>query len=202
LLATAATLLSACRVMARVAGTHDLLAAPTADEWHRVIGALVVTILPFEHPRFPRVAPEAVHAELRRLFRVDDDPDFAMLPRAVMLFDDAPAFEAAPAPFVDDQMHDLAQSRLAPGAIGPAIDTALARDHIAWSAYESRHGRARFVDLPVDSRRAYLSLWSASELVTRRRFYHGAKSLVCVTAYSMRPFWDAVGYEGPLLGRS
>src|SRR5260370_24152928 len=120
---------------------------------------------------------------------------------AVMLFDDARAFGAAPAPFPGDERHDPAQSRLAPGAISPAIDTAVPPDHIAWSAYESRHGRARFVDLPVDSRRAYLSLWSASELVTRRRFYHGAKSLVCVTAYSMRPFWDAVGYEGPLLGR-
>ena len=201
LLGVAGSLLSACRVMAQIEGTRSLLTVPVASEWLGVLGALVPTILPFEHPRFPAVGREDVEAELRRLFAIDDDPDFATLPRALLLFDDVPAFESPPAPIVDDQVRDLAERGRRGESTGIGIDEALARDRAEWASYESRYGRARFVDQSIEARRAYLSLWSASELLTRRRFYRGAKSLVCITAYSLRPFWEAVGYEGPLLGR-
>jgi hypothetical protein len=118
-----------------------------------------------------------------------------------MLFDDVAAFEAPPAPFVADQRMDLRRSRVPNDAIGNAMAQALLRDYEAWKAYTHEYGTARFIAQSMDGARDYLELWAASEMITRRRFYRGVKALTCVTAYSMRLFWDTVGYEGPLLGR-
>ena len=201
MLAGGAVFLSACGIMSQVQTTRHFIDRPLPDAWHAVLRGLIGTVLPFEHPLFPSVTVDDLLGDLQRLFRVDDDEDFAMLPRAVMLFDDSPLFEAPPALFVDDERRDLVQSRVPMVEIDGAIERRRQRDRASWVDYSGRHGPARFVDQSPPARRAYLSLWAGSEFITRRRFYRGVKALVTITAYSTDPFWKAVGYEGPLLGR-
>jgi hypothetical protein len=200
-LAGGALFLEACDTLAGARATHELIQRPHPDVWQPVLRSLITTVLPFEHPAFPRVSEEALFDELNRLFPIASDPGFEALPKALMLFDDCPLFETPPAPFVDDERRDLAQSRVPEAEIDAALEHAERHDREAWRAHSQRFGGARFTTQSLEARRAYFSLWSQSELVTRRRFYRGAKSLVAITAYSTRPFWDAVGYEGPILKR-
>jgi hypothetical protein len=195
-------LVASCRVMAQVRASDHLVERPEPDVWRPIVGALIVTILPFEHPAFPRgVTPSDIGSQMRTLFRLEDDPDLATLPKALALFDDTAVMPEPPAPFVDDERRDLATSRVPAAEIPRALDAAVSRERSQWQSFERRFGTARFVDHPLEVRRAYFALWSESAFLTRRRFYRGVKALVTISAYSTRPFWQAVGYEGPLLGR-
>jgi hypothetical protein len=193
--------LEACHTLAGARATHALIQTPHPDAWQPVLRSLITTVLPFEDPAFPRVSEDAIFDELERLFPIATAPAFQALPKALMLFDDCALFETPPPPFLDDERGDLAQSRVPAAEIDAAVERAERHDGDAWRAHAGRFGGARFTAQPLAARRAYLTLWSQSELVTRRRFYRGVKSLVAITAYSTRPFWDAVGYEGPLLKR-
>ena len=196
-----ALFLSACHGLSEVRASRTLIETPHPDAWHPVLRALIPTVLPFEHPAFPPVTVDALFDELEQLFPIESDPAFAALPKALMLFDDCPLFETAPPPFVDDQRVDLAESRVPAAAIDVAVEQAQAYERALWQAYTARFGSARFTAQPLPAQRAYLALYSHSELVARRRFYRGMKALVTITAYSTTPFWKAVGYEGPLLRR-
>jgi hypothetical protein len=194
-----ALFLLSCRVMSQVRASDHLIERPEPTDWHRVMRALAVSVLPFEHPAFPRVTPDEVLAQMGHLFQVDDDPGLETLPRALMLFDDTSLLGTPPAPIVDDERRDLAMSRVLD--IEGALRLAFAHDGSQAASYAQRFGGAgaSFSDQSLEARRAYLAMWGASAFVTRRRFYRGVKALVGISAYSMKPFWDAVGYEGPLL---
>ena len=58
---------------------------------------------------------------------------------------------------------------------------------------------ATFAEMSAGHREAYVALWARSAFVTKRRFYRTSKALICMTAYSMDAFWDAIGYDGPLV---
>jgi hypothetical protein len=199
LLAGGALMLEACHTLAGARGTHALIQRPHPDAWQPVLRSLITTVLPFEHPAFPRVSEDALFDELNRLFPIERDPSFKTLPTALMLFDDCALFETPLPPFIDDERLDLARSRVPETERDAAIERAERHEREAWRAYAARFGARRFATQSLEAKRAYLTLWSQSELVMRRRFYRGAKALVTITAYSTRPFWDAVGYEGPLL---
>jgi hypothetical protein len=198
ILGSGAAFLAACQVMSQVRATDGLIGAPHPDEWHPVLRSLIVTVLPFEHPSFPRVSADDLSDRLRELFGIEEDEDFASFPKALMLFEDCPLFETPAAPFVEDERRDLSMSRVAEGDIDRAVVRAKSRERAAWAAHSARFGQPRFLVQSLDARRAYLALWAESEFITCRRFYRGVKALVMITAYSTQPFWDAVGYDGPL----
>jgi hypothetical protein len=196
-----ALLLDSCRTLAQIDSTHHLIRSPLPEVWHPVLRELVVTVLPFEHPHFPSVSPDRVFEELRHLFPIDDVEEYATLPRALTLFADCSLFPTLPAPFVDDELRDMAASRVALAETNALLEQKRLRERASYASYLAQFEALSFTDMPLDARRAYLSLWGASEFITRRRFYRGVKSLVTISAYSMAPFWRAVGYEGPLLER-
>jgi hypothetical protein len=201
LLAGGLFFLSACRMMAEVRSTDRLLETPHPDAWHPILRGVITTVLPFEHPGFPSVSADDIFAEMFRLFRIEEDEDFAALPKGLRLFNDCSLFERPPAPFVDDERRDLALGRMRQADIGVAVACSIGADRAAWSAFRERYGPLVFLEQSLDGRRAYVSLWGASQLIARRRFYRGMKALVNITAYSMPPFWQTVGYEGPVLER-
>jgi hypothetical protein len=201
LLAGGLFFLSACRMMAEVRSTDRLIETPHPDAWHPILRGIIITVLPFEHPDFPSISVDEVFAELFRLFRIEDDEDFAALPKGLTLFNDCSLFERPPAPFLDDERRDLALGRMRDADVGAAIACSVRGDQAAWSTFRERYGSLSFLEQALAGRRAYVSLWGASQLITRRRFYRGMKALVNITAYSMPPFWHTVGYEGPLIER-
>ncbi len=139
--------LSGCQsLLSRTRLAHLALADPHPDDYEPVLGALIATILPFDHPRFPRVSA----AEL--------------------------------------------QERL-PIAACAAQDRRL---YLAWRrAFPS--DATSFTALQPPARTAYFRLWGQSGFNSKALFYTSAKRLVMITAYSMRDFWRAIGYAGPLL---
>jgi hypothetical protein len=62
-------------------------------------------------------------------------------------------------------------------------------------------GVGPFTALPPLQRTGYLRLWGQSGFNGKQLFYHAAKRLVLVTAYSLESFWPAIGYAGPLLSK-
>jgi hypothetical protein len=187
--------------MAEVRGTETLIGKPHPEKWHAVLGSLITTVLPFEHPAFPNVSPAALLAETRRVFRLDEDESFAFLPQALMLFDDASLFDSPLAPIIDDERRSIIMSRVSESNISGAIEQAITHDQDAWKRFANEHGEARFLEQSLEARKAYLALWANSSFITRRRFYRGVKALVTITAYSEKSFWKVVGFEGPLLQR-
>src|SRR5208282_701601 len=101
-------------------------------------------------------------AQMHRLFRIEDDPDFETFPKALMLFDDVSLMGSPPAPIVDDERRDLMQSRVLATEVGRKVDEAFAHDRALKRAFEVRFGSARFVEQPLEARRVYLTQWGAS----------------------------------------
>jgi hypothetical protein len=158
--------------------------------------------MPFEHEAFPKVSIASMQHELLRLFPLASDPRYEHVPTALVIFDDVAAFDAPLAPFVEDERVDLALSRIEGDQAQRAIDLAVEKDRVTYAAFHARFGSQRFTQQSLEGALAYLTLWGQSALISRRRVYRGFKSMVAISAYSQVPFWNAVGYEGPLLPRS
>jgi hypothetical protein len=196
---SAALLVSACGVMTQIRGSDRALSMPPPETWRPVLRALLTGILPFEHVRFPAIDVLALEAQLLSMFPIDQAPEFADVPVALMLFDDCALFGTPLAPFIADERRSLLANRVASSELPAAIERACDSDRRAFHAYLQRFGDAHFVDQTLEARRAYLVLWSGSELSARRRVYRGWKSLATISAYSTAAFWAAIGYDGPLL---
>jgi hypothetical protein len=153
----------------------------------KVALAVVEAILPFEDRRFPLIAPENVRKRMYAIFSLDGDASFAS---TLALFDSVGAWMNPPQPIVALEM-------LRYGTPDLAHDRDLMQKSLADLKLES----ARFADLGLDDRRAYLTMWSRSSFGVRRRIYQSFKALVHASAYSMDALWTAIGYEGPLVSR-
>jgi hypothetical protein len=189
MLGAGAGLLSACSFMRQIESTEHVLATPPRAAYRPVLGALITSILPFEHPRFPAVlTPSQLEGVLLELFPLGADPELADVPPALMLFDDCPLFDATFPPFVDAQRE-----------AGEDETSAAEHDRVAFAAYRARFGDQRFALQSLSARRAYLVLWSQSGWIARRRIYRGYKALVTISAYSTRAMWETIGYDGPWL---
>jgi hypothetical protein len=195
----AALLASACGVMAQIRGTEHVLSAPPSEAWRAVLSALITSILPFEHARFPALDAAALEQTLLQLFPIGQEPGLVDVPVALVLFDDCGLFETPLAPFIADERQSLRASHVTSFELDASVQRAAASDRRAFHRYARQFGNARFIDQPVAAQRAYLALWAGSELIARRRVYRGWKSLVTISAYSTEPFWHAIGYDGPLL---
>src|SRR5450755_1171363 len=157
--------------------------APTLDTRNITLG-IVRAVLPFEHERFPRIAPNDVYLRMNAIFALESDVKFAS---TLALFDAIQAWEYPPAPLVELE-------RALYGLPDVAHD---ARLFSAWSS--SVAGRATaFTSLTSQDQRSYLALWAQSSFGVRRRIYQSFKAIVCASAYSMDAMWTAIGYEGPL----
>jgi hypothetical protein len=195
----AALLASACGVMAQIRGTERVLSAPPSEAWRPVLRALITSILPFEHARFPALDATSLEQQLLLLFPIGQEPGLVDVPVALMLFDDCALFEAPLAPFIADERQSLRASHVSSSELDAFLQRAATSDRRVFHCYSRQFGDARFVDQPLGAQRAYLALWAGSELIARRRVYRGWKSLVTISAYSTEPFWHAIGYDGPLL---
>ena len=206
----ACTALAASVAAGRIARAGVGLAAraagrPDSREVRSILGSLVRTILPFEHPRFPPVSPETIEARLLAMFPVDTDARLLPLQQALQLFNEldlfpqlAPALEALERDALD------ADPATPAGIVEAALAQRAAADRRSYQAFRDSiqpPGAGRFTELTPAARSAYLRLWGRSGFTVKRRFYRSAKGLVTVTAYSMEQLWRAIAYAGPLLER-
>lgn len=168
-----------------------------------MLRALVETVLPFDHPRFPRVGLDEIDARLWGLFDFEGEERMVGLQKALMLFDDVDLFAHAAGPILDAEWRAIDGARRRPSSSADSTgrekrshDSALLDGfRAAFPGGEPWHRRG------LEARRRYLRLWSASAFVVRRQFYRSAKSLVLISAYSHPALWDAIGYDGITLGR-
>jgi len=61
--------------------------------------------------------------------------------------------------------------------------------------------RRRFTRLSVADQDAYLRGWMESSLGARRVIFRALKTLAALGYYAQPATWDAIGYDGPWLGR-
>ncbi len=174
--------LSGCQsLLSRTRLAHLALADPHPDDYEPVLGALIATILPFDHPRFPRVSAAEVQERLLALFPLGDE-QYLVLQKGLMVFDRLDLFPVLQTPMVADAA-TAAQDR---------------GGYLGWRrAFPS--DATSFTALQPPARTAYFRLWGQSGFNSKALFYTSAKRLVMITAYSMRDFWRAIGYAGPLL---
>ena len=158
-------------------------------EGKAVMGALIRTILPLEHPDFPRLSGDELGARLNTLFAVANDDERKAANRALQLFNRTDMF-ADMRSVAGDGHEQSAESR------------GLERlEHANWIAWRQSHAVnvKAFVELGLPAQRGYLRLWASSGFVERRRFYRSVKSMIMATAYSLEVLWQTIGYEGPLI---
>ena len=188
MLGAGGALVAACGVMRRVESTEVLISAPPEAAWRPVIRALIPTVLAFDEPQFPALEQRVFEDALLSMFPLDEDPELAEVRSMLMLFDASELFDPPPAPFLDD--------------LTAADSGAVERESRAWAGFVGQFGRARFVEQSLSGRRAYLQLWGQSSLPLRRKIYRGFRGWVLLSAYAQPALWAAIGYDGPLLGRS
>jgi hypothetical protein len=169
---------------------QDVLGEPERRAWRDVLRSLTAAILAFDDLRFP-VKPEEVEREVFAHFDLDDPDRYEGVRKGLVIFDDTALFGARLAPLVDDERTNYAAS-------DADVDQAVKHDAALLAGEPSVTGR--FVELPLEAQRRYVRLWARSAFTQRRRFYGGAKAILMISAYSMRPMWRVIGYDGPLLG--
>lgn len=195
--------LSGCQsVGPRTRFATRMLVDPPARQYRPVLRGLLHALLPFEHPRFPAVAPERVEARLLDLFPIDAGEQFSAFQRGLLFFDDLALFPHLFGPLVRAEQAGRADPEAS--AAGPwteEVGRLRAEEQERYARFRAGLGGAadRFVELPLDEQRAYLRMWNASGLTAKRQFARSAKSLVMIAAYSMEEMWHAIGYAGPLL---
>ena len=188
--------LSGCRsALSRTRYARLALDDPHPDDYQPVLDALIRTILPFDHPRFPRVTVEAVRARLLALFPLEEDRKYLAFQNGLMIFGELDLFPLLQAPLVSEER------RLA-GTSDGALATKARQDELLYAEFLRTSlpaGARPFTTLDASQRARYLRLWSRSGFDGKRLFYSASKTLAMVTAYSLGEFWSAIGYAGPLL---
>jgi hypothetical protein len=179
---------------------------PHPDQYLPALDALVATILPFDHPRFPPgTTPEGIRTRLLSLFPLEESADYLRVQRALLLFNATDLFAEALPPLMSEERRQIEERD--PRADGwRLVREAVAEDAARWRAWTagagSGGGSQDFVALGPGARAGYFGLWARSALSVRRAFYRSARTLVTTTAYSSEPFWAAIGYAGPLVRRT
>lgn len=197
--------LQACSILAMTAAgcqatgprtrfAAHMLADPPEREYRPILGGIIRALLPFEHPRFPAIAPETVEARLLDLFPIDTGEQFLSFQRGLLFFDDVTLFPYIFGPLVDAEQVGTANGD---SQVGEIERGERARYAVFESLLQARP--SRFTPLDPDAQRAYLRMWSVSGVAAKRQFARSAKSLVMVTVYSMEEMWRTIDYEGPLL---
>lgn len=187
--------LSGCHsVLSRTQLANLELDDPHPDDYEPVLRALIETILPFEHPRFPRTSVADIQERLLALFPLEAERRYLVLQKGLMVFDRVDLFPLLQTPMV-------AEERALVNATAVAIAERAAQDQGLYEEFRRsfRSDAESFTALQPHARAAYFRLWGQSAFNSKRLFYHSAKSLVMVTAYSMGDFWRVIGYAGPLL---
>lgn len=173
--------LSGCHsVLSRTQLANLELDDPHPDDYEPVLRALIETILPFEHPRFPSIPVAAIQERLLAFFPLEAERRYLVLQKGLMVFDRVDLFPLLQAPLVAEEA---------------------APDQSLYEEFQRsfRSDAESFTALQPHARAAYFRLWGQSAFNDKRLFYHSAKSLVMVTAYSMVDLWRVIGYAGPLL---
>jgi len=189
--------LSGCQsVLSRTRLANLELDDPHPDDYEPVLRALIETILPFDDPRFPRIAPAEIQERLLAVFPLGEER-YLVLQKGLMVFDHVDLFPVLQTPMV-------AEERTLRDATAAAIRERAAQDgrlYVEWRrAFPS--DADSFIALQPPARTAYFRLWGQSGFNSKELFYHSAKRLVMITAYSMSDFWRVIGYAGPLLKHS
>ena len=220
-LALTGPILSGCGpLVSRSRFTRILLADPSPSEYHPVLSALIQAVLPFEHPLFPRISHEKVLGRLEELFPLEEEERLKPLQRSLMILDDTTLFPHAFGPILSEERKILhAESGEAPetGAlpesraskealdrrVTEALDQALEHDKSLHARFLKGSGaRPTMVAMDPAARREYLWMWSQSAFMLKRQLYRTTKALIMITAYSTPELWHAIGYGGPLLGKT
>ncbi len=173
------------------------LDVPHPDDYEPVLRALIETILPFDHPRFPRISAAEVQGRLLALFPFEEERRYLVLQKALMVFDRVDLFPLLQTPMV-------AEERTLLHATDATIAERVTQDQRLYDEFRRTlaSGAGSFTALQPQARVAYLRLWGQSGFNGKQLFYHSAKRLVMVTAYSLSDFWRVIGYAGPLLKQS
>lgn len=176
---------------------------PHPDDYRPILRSLIRTILPFEHPRFPDLRPDALERRVLALFPLDRDARYLPLRRALALFNAIDLFPQLEPPVAAAERAALGMDRgAAPAAVRRAIAERSAHDSLLYAGFIRDVGGSdprSFVELAPELQLRYFRLWGQSAFTAKRAFYQSAKGLVMVTAYSTKQLWSAIGYRGPLL---
>ena len=176
---------------------------PPPPAYLPVLQALVRTVLPFDHPRFPPVSPEAIDQRLLALFPFrPDDEEALTLRRALMIFNEVHLFPAAPPALLAQERDALGIDARRSPAWSEQMGTMRAADERIYAQFSGGTQASppdHFVDLTADERIGYYRLWSQSLFSVKRHFYRSSKTLILVTAWSMDDMWSSIGYAGPLV---
>lgn len=184
--------------------TRLLISDPAPEEYRPILAALIEAVLPFEHPRFPRIPPESVLGRLEEMFPLEEEARLKPLQRSLLLLNDAALFPHAFGPLLSEERKSLrAEGGLDGKAVERLLEEAQARDRSLHAAFAARPGaRSTLVAMEPPARREYLWMWSQSAFTLKRQLYRTTKALVMISAYSSPGFWGAIGYAGPLPERT
>jgi hypothetical protein len=176
---------------------------PPPESYLPVLQALVRTVLPFDHPRFPPVSPEAINQRLLKIFPFRPDDEKALtLRRALMIFNEVHLFPAAPPALLAQELNALGIDDRHSSAWSESVGTLRSADEGIYARFSDGTQATppeHFVDLTPDGRVRYYRLWSQSLFSVKRHFYRSSKTLILVTAWSMDEMWNSIGYAGPLV---
>jgi hypothetical protein len=175
---------------------YTLITDPPLDQYSAILGGLIQSILPCEDSEFP-LTVDAIRSRLLTLFRLENDPRFLDLQRALVFFDQTDLFTHRLAPVESEA---VALDAAARGLdLAATLDQRHAHDARLYARFIATEDAARFARLSIDRQREYLDMWRASGYPTKRQFYASARSLVMISAYSMDSLWTVIRYPGPLL---
>lgn len=169
-----------------------LITDPNPDEYQPILKAIINTILPFNHPRFPAITETAVESTLYSYFPIDDNNRFLTLQKSLMFFNETSLFPHSFAPIVNEEKNDSPES---PIAEKEQHDTLLYQQ---WFAGINKDAQL-FTELNPPKQKEYLQMWGQSRFRIKRQLYRSVKSLVMIAAYSSNELWETIGYNGPLL---
>src|SRR5207237_10737755 len=92
--------LSGCQsVLSRTRLASLELNDPRPDDYEPVLRALIETILPFDHPRFPRISAGEVQKRLLALLPIGEER-YLLLHTGVLVFDEVDLFPTLVTPLV------------------------------------------------------------------------------------------------------
>jgi len=186
--------LSGCQsVLSRTRLASLELDDPHPDDYEPVLRALIETVLPFDHPRFPQISAATIQERFLALFPLEAEQRYLVLQKGLMVFDQLDLFPLLQATIVADGRALEATDAL--------IAQAEAQDQHLYDEFrrERPSDSGAFTALSLPARSAYLRLWGQSAFNAKQLFYHSVKRLIMLTAYSSRDFWHVIGYAGPLL---
>jgi hypothetical protein len=158
----------------------------TPAESEPVLTALVATIAPV---KFLPIGTLEIVTRVDALYHLSADPVFGA---SLQAFNNLAGF-AAPSP----ALMTLERMTLSDAD----LDVLQSRDKSSFEALQL-DGSRTFTELSSSDRTRYLALWQHSAFNGRRRFYQSIRAVTYAAIYSMPESWSAIGYAGPLIGKT